>query len=304
MNTIDEWRNQIHQGDARETLAEMPANSVDCVVTSPPYWGLRDYGIEDQIGIEHAPEEYAGSLASVFDEVQRVLKQTGSLWLNLGDTYAGGGGASGVPDDWESKSMDRGKDIYPDDPPAKHTDYPKKCKLLIPSRVALELIDRGWICRNDAVWRQTNAMPESVTDRLSTKYEDVYFFTLEPDYYSDFETIKEQGSDGSLKNPGDVIDCPTASFSDAHFATFPRDLIEPFIRATCPEDGVVLDPFAGAGTACLVAKDLGRDFVGIELNPEYVAMAQARVGMDVDQPELLDDDHTPLTAFADGGDDR
>ena len=348
MSTIDEWRNQIHQGDARETLAEMPADSVDCVMTSPPYFGLRDYGDDGQIGIESSLDEYIVNLVSVFDELHRVLKPTGSFWLNLGDSYAGSWGNHGTRNGEQrevtTEKVDRSSqwEGYADGRPATSTvNLPNKCKMMVPHRVAMALVDSEWILRNDVVWKKPNPMPHSVKDRLNTTFEYVFHFVQQGDYHYDLDAIREpHTSDPSRKtfsygdrtkydegdasrttrglhsesagevafhdggkNPGDVFEVTTKPYPDAHFAVYPKELCEKPIKATCPEDGVVLDPFAGAGTTCLAARELGRRFIGIDLNPEYVAMAQARVGVDVDQPELLDGDHTPLTAFADGGGD-
>jgi len=512
-----EWVNDIHQGDAGETLAEMPESSVHCVMTSPPYFGLRDYGedvetiwggkescnhswvekkkapqggentdenppntgadtttqesrirggsgvVSDkcvycgawkgQLGLEPELDQFISNLVEIGKEVRRVLRDDGSWWLNLGDSFAGSGRGQ-----W-SDSGDKPKESYrPDNGelPEQDTNIRRKSKMLVPHRVAIALEDSGWIVRSDAVWAKTNPMPHPVKDRLTEDKEFLFHLTPEPDYYFDLDAIREPHKGASLdrsksvfeasgqgslacpredrpehvgtdaddalhengKNPGDIIELPVHSFPDAHFAVYPPELCKKPIQSSCPpkvcgecgtpyerrtetipmwerdestiereqtkralelanehdltekhfkaaravglgdsdsgdgkpyervsdaterlaretenalgsycrelllsepapteewkqtcncetddtEAGIVLDPFSGAGTTALVAKDLGRRFVGIELNPEYVAMSQKRVGITVDEPErLLSDDETSLEAFADGG---
>lgn len=324
-DNIEYWLNEVHQGDVRETLKEIPDESVDMVVTSPPYYGLRNYQEDEQIGLEETPYEFIQNLVDVSDEIYRVLKPSGSFYLNLGDTYAGGGGISGVPDDWDSAStQDREK--YPDSVPARDVEFPDKCKMLIPHRVAISLIDNGWICRNDIVWSKPNPMPESVTDRRSTKFEYVFHFVKQQDYYYDLDSIREPYSESSIqrvnqnngnpkfngrrdrghpegkdtlnpnqfvredgKNPGDIQEVTTANHSEAHFAVFPQDLIEPHIKSSCPEDGVVLDPFIGSGTTAVVAEQLGRDWIGIDLSKDYVEMSYDRID---DETKLIFDERS------------
>jgi len=404
-----EWVNDIHQGDAGETLAEMPESSVHMCMTSPPYWNLRDYGEDGQLGLEKTAEEYVNNIAGVCEEIYRVLREDGSLWLNLGDTY-------------DNKDLQQ-----------------------IPARVSLELQARGWTLRNRVTWAKPNPMPQSVKDRLNDTTEAIFHFVKNKHYWYDLDAIREPhivedasrknssewvestennhngkraGGHPLGKNPGDVFEVTTKPFPDAHFAVYPPELCKKPIQSSCPpkvcsecgtpyerrtetipmwerdestiereqtkrglelanehaltdkhfkaaqavglgdsdsgdgkpyervsdaterlaretenalgsycrelllsepaptdeweqtcncetdetEAGIVLDPFSGAGTTALVAKDLGRRFVGIELNPEYVAMSQKRVGITVDEPErLLSEDETSLEAFADGG---
>lgn len=424
MSGIDHWTGQVHQGDAAETLGEMPESSVHCVVTSPPYFGLRDYDVEGQIGLEDSIEEFVASIVEVAEEILRVLRPDGSFWLNLGDSF--------------------------DD---------RKCKMLAPHRVAIALIDAGWIVRQDNVWAKTDPVPNPVKDRHATTKEYVFHLEPAPDYWFDLDPIRTapkqesiersaRGFNGSKltdtdrypdresedelhnfdrgvhpagKNPGDVWRFSTCNYPDAHFAVFPRELPEAPIKASCPpqvcaecgapyereseeipawerdrstidreqllraldlfeesdlteehleavrsfgfsdaghgqqqsghgrneEDveqlakeakdvlggyfremtmtvvetkgwrsgcdcetdetapGIVLDPFAGAGTTLLVGKELGRRFVGIDLNPEYVEMARHRVGLDVEEPaEFLDDDDQQTLSIATGGGER
>ena len=319
-------RNAVLVGDARTAMRRLPDASVDCVVTSPPYFRLRDYGIEGQIGLEAHVDGWATELRSVLTETARVLKPTGSLWLNLGDAY------SRRPAD----------------------GAPPKSLLLGPERVVLGLLADGWTIRNKVIWAKTNPMPASVRDRLACTWEVIYFATRSRRYHFDLDSIrvphrsvrqpvgsevkkrgkpawagplagdhsgleklKAKGRSGHPlgKNPGDVWRLPTAGYRGAHFATFPERLIERPILATCPEKvcarcglpwerqphrqlghlavrgelapacdcragarpGLVLDPFMGAGTVAVAARDHGRDWLGIELNPEFVALTTERL---------------------------
>lgn len=513
---ISEWTNDIHQGDVLETLREMPESSVHCVMTSPPYYGLRDYG-EDvesifggdedckhdwttrvkpaqggentdenppntgadattqesrirgsggvesdycvncgawrgQLGLEPHLGQFIKNLVEVGREVRRVLRDDGSWWLNLGDSFAGSWGAQSK-DETENNLPQHD---HPDKNPARHTSLRRKSKMLVPHRVAIALEDGGWLVRSDAVWSKPNPMPHPVKDRLHEHKEFLFHLTPDPDYWFDLDSIREPHKESSLnrsegnfnsagvgsleaprederdsvlmdgedalhengKNPGDVLEIPVRAFPDAHFAVYPPELVETPMKATCPptvcgdcgtpyervteqvpmwerdrstierdqtrraleiaddaglttehfeaaravglgnldggegnpydrvdddteelareaadvlgsyyrealmsetastdewrqqcdcetdetQPGIALDPFAGAGTTCLVAKNLGRRFTGIELNPEYVALAQKRVGVTVDEPErLLEDEETSLAAYADGG---
>jgi len=416
------WVNEIHQGDAAEMLAEMPESSVHCAVTSPPYFDQRDYGVDGQIGLEDSLGEYIKELLTVAEEIRHVLREDGSWWLNIGDTFK------------------------------------QKSKLLVPHRVVAALQDAGWYIRQDNVWAKTDPIPNPVKDRHTETKEFVFHLAPSPDYWFDLDAIRVDPKDESLeraareyngskqrdtdrypdrddesqlhnfnrpihpngKNPGDIWEFSTCNFPDAHFAVFPEALPERAIKASCPpkvcaecgtpyerdveeipvwerdrstiereqlqialdrfeksdlteehlkaarakgfsdaahgkqqngagrntdrveelaqeakdvlggyfremtmtarkpgdwaqvcncetdrtEPGIVLDPFAGAGTTALVAKDLGRRFIGIELNPDYVAMAQHRVGLTVDEPDrldLLEDDAQTTLVQTDGG---
>jgi len=347
--------NRVITGDCIDELQGLPKASVHMCMTSPPYWNLRDYGVDGQLGQEADAEAYVSNIADVMDEVKRVLRDDGSLWLNLGDTYAN-------------------KDLQQ-----------------IPARVALELQNRGWILRNRVTWNKPNPMPQSVKDRLNDTTEAVFQFVLNREYWYDLDAIREphaestherdkygnrtngewvegqddnhnasghSGMDPAGKNPGDVFEVTTKPFPYAHFAVYPPELCEKPIKATCPpkvcvgcgtpyerdveenreeqpweeggkqediksnndgarrsamsgknyiyperehkgwnqncncsldgtEPGTALDPFAGAGTTLLKAKALGRDFIGIELNPEYADMARGRIGIDVENPDTL-----------------
>lgn len=449
---VRHWTNDIHAGDAAETLRKMPADSVHMAMCSPPYFGLRDYGVDGQIGLEENLNDYIENLVEVAEELRRVLRDDGSWWLNLGDSFAGSWGAQSK-DETENNLPQHG---HPDKNPARNGQLRRKSKMLVPHRVAIALEDAGWIVRSDAVWSKPNPMPHPVKDRLHEHKEFVFHLTPEPDYWFDLDPIREPHKETSLnrskasfdssgrgsetcpreddpehigtepedalhpngKNPGDIMEIAVKSFPEAHFAVYPPELCELPIKSSCPpkvcadcgtpydreteqvsmwerdpstiertqtkraleiaddagltdehfeaaravglgnldggegnpyervddeteqlareaadvlgsyyrealmsetastdewnqscrcetdetEPGVVLDPFSGAGTTALVAKTLGRRFTGIELNPEYVAMAQKRIGVTVDDPEhLLEDGETSLAAYADGG---
>ena len=324
-------RNQILHGDAAEALQSLPASSVDCIITSPPYFRLRNYGVEGQLGLEAHVDEWVDHLRSVLREAARVLVPTGTVWLNLGDAYS----------------------THPKE------GARRKSLLMAPERLALALIEDGWTIRNKIIWAKTNTIPSSVTDRLATKHEVIYLLVRSTRYYFDLHAIREPHSsrppmtrrnsnrppgradgtrpvwlgpnsdgDGGIakmhaagivghplgKNPGDVWSLAVSRFRGAHFATYPEHLVERILRAGCPEyrcsncnapwvrpvrrhgtrahrrppepscecraerePGVVLDPFMGSGTTALTAERLGRDWLGVELNPDYITLADARI---------------------------
>ncbi len=338
MNNNNDFRNKIICGNCLEVLKQLPDESINCCITSPPYWALRDYEVEGQLGLEPTFYEYLDNLITIFDEVRRVLRKDGTCWVVMGDTYGG-----------SSQS---------------------KCLLQIPSRFAIMMIDRGWILRNEIIWRKPNAMPSSIKDRFTVDYEKVFFFVKNRIYW--FEQQFEEYADSSIsrmkyprytdnskgasgqyavvtneykmrygRNKRCVWSISTKPFKGSHFATFPPDLIEPMIKAGCPEyickkcgkpreiiiqtkvldhkkpkpytantswlrnkkgattlgstitqeivgytdcgcnavfdGGIVLDPFFGSGTVGLVARKLKRNFIGIEINPEYCKMAEERL---------------------------
>jgi site-specific DNA-methyltransferase (adenine-specific) len=313
-------RNTILIGDAVTRLRELPASSVDTVVTSPPYYMLRDYGKAGQLGLESTVSGWVANLRAVCREVARVLVPTGSLWLNLGDSFS------------------------------RHDRYgaPPKGLLLAPERLLLALAQDGWLVRNKVIWRKPNAMPSSVTDRLNLTYEVIYFLVRQRSYFFDLDALREPhksaaartartpigtrpewagplaGSQDGLrraraagipghvlgKNPGDVWSIATKGFRGEHFATFPPELVRRPILATCPvvvctacnqgrkvstgtlqcackapaRSGVVLDTFMGSGTTALVAQELGRDWLGIELNAKYARLAEERLGLAGPEP--------------------
>jgi len=310
--------NFIH-GDCLSVLKTMKQESVHCCVTSPPYWGLRDYGVEDQLGLEKTPEEYVSKLVDVFREVKRVLRDDGTLWLNLGDSYAQGGGVgcsksstlTGGGGKYRTGSKLEAMDQINAKSKARKAPKGFKPKDLvgIPWRVAFALQADGWYLRQDIIWHKPNPMPESVRDRCTKSHEYIFLLSKKPKYYFDFKAIQEPAkypdgpgnkkphsktnANGSIelrtranlstiggrltRNRRSVWTVTTKPFRGAHFATFPIDLIEPCILAGCPEKGIVLDPFSGAGTTSLVSNKLNRDSIGIELNQEYIEIAQKRI---------------------------
>lgn len=255
----------IIESDAILALQKLSSNSVQCIVTSPPYWGLRDYGIEGQIGLEENLQQYINKLVSIFSEARRVLKNSGVLWLNIGDGYTSGNRRYRAPD---KKNPARAMSIRPDTPEGLKS----KDLLGIPWRLALALQEDGWFLRSDIIWNKPNAMPESVKDRPTRSHEYVFMLTKKEKYYYDSQVIKENG-----RNKRTVWNINTAPFSEAHFATFPPALIEPCILATTKEDDFVLDPFLGSGTVGLVCQTYNRKFVGIELNNKYIEIAKKRL---------------------------
>ncbi len=299
MNTSD-----ILIGDAQTCLAALDANSVQCVVTSPPYFGLRDYGVEGQIGLEPTPDAYVQQLVAVFREVRRVLADDGVLWLNLGDSYAGAG-YSNHKNTGGAQRSDGGKQRHLTGTGAKAKEL-----LGMPWRVAFGLQADGWYLRSDIIWHKPNPMPESVTDRPTKSHEYLFLLTKNAKYYYDADAIKEpvtadmarrakaghtrgQGKvdasrndattvrpaliKGTDRNKRSVWTVPTQPFKGAHFATMPEKLVEPCILAGSAPGDVVLDPFAGSGTVGVVALHHGRDFIGIELNSAYVQLAEERI---------------------------
>ena len=336
----------IYTGDALETLRTLPDGVVNCVVTSPPYYGLRDYGVAGQFGLEQSTREYIGKLVDLFREIRRVLKVNGTAWVNLGDSYNNWGtdslrraDSSGIGLTTEFAKEYSRKDKRPTD------GLNRKSLMMIPARVAIALQDDGWILRSEIVWHKPNPMPESVTDRPTKAHEMIYLLSKSPRYFYDIDAVREphapsslpralrgvsegnkwnngapgstahsisqprpntrkehpeySGSagtgfkghsgvyaeDGSLlinpagRNSRTVWTIPTAAVKEAHFATYPPELVRRCILAGCPVDGVVLDPFMGSGTTALVARQLNRRYVGIELNPAYVEIAEKRLAM-------------------------
>jgi site-specific DNA-methyltransferase (adenine-specific) len=256
----------VLEGDVRLALACLPSESVQCVVTSPPYWGLRDYGIEGQIGLEPTLTGFIQALTAVFSDVKRVLKPDGILWLNIGDGYTSGNRGWRAPD---KKNPNRAMNVRPDNPPG----LKDKDLLGIPWRLALALQDNGWFLRSDIVWHKPNAMPESVKDRPTRAHEYLFMLTKGEKYSYDHEAVKERAEDGSKRNRRTVWSINTSNSGSSHIAAFPEALVEPCILASTKPDDFVLDPFFGSGTVGLVARRLSRRYVGIELNPADIAEA-------------------------------
>jgi len=305
---------EVHQGDCLEVLRTLPDESIHCCVTSPPYWGLRDYGVDGQLGLESTPEEYVAKMVEVFREVKRVLRKDGNCWLNLGDSYCG----TGNKGDYKDLKYKEGRNGQAVALNHKIEGLKPKDLIGIPWRVAFALQADGWYLRQDIIWHKPNPMPESVTDRCTKAHEYIFLLSKSRHYYYDHEAIKEPAAyDGRkdtllkgspkyekgvvpgqvehsmaakgherwkknergeyVRNKRSVWAIPTKPFKEAHFATFPPELPEICIKAGCPESGTVLDPFAGAGTTLWVAEQLGVNSIGIELNPEYCEIIRHRM---------------------------
>lgn len=267
---------QILHGDALLKLAEVESESVQTCVTSPPYWGLRNYGVDGQLGLEKTPEEYVGKLVEIFREVRRVLRKDGTLWLNLGDSYAGGGFCGSENALAGKQGTNRGSRNMIGRP-LKHGLKPKDL-IGIPWRAALALQSDGWYLRSDIIWSKSNPMPESITDRPTKSHEYIFLLARSRAYYYDYAAIKEPAVNGKEKwrNKRSVWNVTAQPYREAHFATFPPDLIKPCILAGAPVGGVVLDPFTGSGTTGKVAIELGRSAILIELKAEYISMIKRR----------------------------
>lgn len=262
----------ILEGDALHALHILPSNSVQCVITSPPYWGLRDYSIEGQIGLESTLPQFINHMVAIFNEIKRVLRDDGALWLNIGDGYTSGNRGYRAPD---RKNPARAMTVRPDTPEGLK---PKDLQG-VPWRLAFALQNDGWYLRSDIVWHKPNAMPESVKDRPTRAHEYLFMLTKSERYFYDYEAVKEIGLNGKPRNRRSVWSINTQAFPDAHFATFPPKLIEPCILATSRPGDYVLDPFFGAGTVGVVCLQKFRRYVGIEINPEYVAIAANRLNV-------------------------
>lgn len=260
----------LYEGDALQVLRHLPTASVQCVVTSPPYWGLRDYGIEGQIGLEESLPQFINRLVAVFAELRRVLKDDGVLWLNIGDGYTSGNRGYRAPD---KKNPARAMSVRPDTPEG----LKPKDLMGIPWRLAFALQDDGWYLRSDIVWEKPNAMPESVKDRPSRSHEFMFMLTKSERYFYDYEAAREPAANGSRRNRRTVWKVHTQATEHAHYAVFPPALVEPCILSSTRPGEFVLDPFFGSGTVGLVCQKLNRRFVGIELNPEYADLAVRRL---------------------------
>ena len=310
----------IYTGDCLEVLKTLPDESVHCCVTSPPYYALRDYGMDEQIGRETTPNEYISRLTEVFSEVRRVLRSDGTLWLNIADTYAG----KGTQGDFVDVKNPKGRNGQAVALNYKVEGCKPKDMIGIPWMLAFSLRDAGWYLRNDIIWMKENPMPESVKDRCARCYEHIFLFSKSRKYHFDYKAISEpiapttaerlkralNGSNkfgkaipgqaqqqtinrvrehGSitddminpLRNKRDVWTINTVPFKGGHYAAYPPKLVETCLLAGCPEGGVVLDPFMGSGTTGMVAKQLDRHYIGIELNPEYTELAVARIGGEI-----------------------
>jgi DNA modification methylase len=303
------------QGDVFDKLKELDDNSIDCVVTSPPYWGLRDYGVPGQLGLEPTYQEHIQNIVKLFRVMKPKLKDSATVWLNYGDSYAA------------TINGTKAKDVLNDDRAFRDKPFSTiqgslkpKDLVMIPNRIAIALQDDGWWIRSEIIWHKPNPMPESVRDRPTSAHEKIWLITKSKKYYYDVDAIREPctestkqryksgwngnekrdfpgsqqnnfskyiGSEKSKqdalkgKNKRNVWTVTTKPCKEAHFATFPKDLIEPCIKAGCPEGGLVLDPFGGSGTTGIVAKQFNRTAILIELNPEYIEIAKKRINKEL-----------------------
>jgi site-specific DNA-methyltransferase (adenine-specific)/site-specific DNA-methyltransferase (cytosine-N4-specific) len=258
-------------GDCLSLLSETPDQTFNCCVTSPPYWGLRDYGIDGQIGAEPTIEAYIESLVKVFRQVRRTLRDDGTLWLNVGDSYTSGNRT------WRQTDKKNPARAMTYRPPTPRGLKPKDL-IGVPWKLAFALQADGWYLRSDIIWNKPNAQPESVKDRPTRSHEFVFLLTKSEDYYYDHKSIMEPSLDKDKpRNRRSVWSINTESSKEAHFAMFPPELVRLCIEAGSPRNSIVLDPFFGAGTVGVVALELGRDCVGIELKDEYAAIARRRL---------------------------
>lgn len=307
--------NTIFLEDNLTGLKKLPDSSVDCCVSSPPYWGLRDYGVDGQVGNENDYVEFVDRLTEIYKEVYRVLKPEGTCFVNLGDTYAGSGSGTTKNAD-TSKYVENSKQVYclPNGT-AKSSKFRgtnlNKSLLMIPERFAIKMIDTGWILRNQIIWHKPNQMPSSAKDRFTVDFEKIFFFVkqatgyyfeqqLEPytkpldrwggtDLQANGKSEWDKGTKQTTyrnrnmrpnengKNMRTVWSINTKPFKEAHFAVFPEKLAERMIKSGCPENGIVLDPFMGAGTTAVVARKLNRNYVGFEINSDYKKIAENRI---------------------------
>lgn len=257
-------------GDAKDELKKFPDNYFQCCITSPPYWGLRDYGIPRQIGAESSLDDYINNLVDIFREVRRALCDNGTLWLNIGDSYTSGNRTWRDPD---KKNPARGMNYRPPTP-----DGLKSKDLIgVPWRLAFALQSDGWFLRSDIIWHKPNCQPESVKDRPTRSHEYLFLLTKSDKYLYNYDNIMEPSTDGrGLRNRRTVWSIKTEPFKYAHFAVFPEELIKPCILGGSNRGDMILDPFFGSGTVGIVGLKLNRRFVGIELNPEFIEIARRR----------------------------
>ncbi len=332
--------NTIYKGNSLEVLKAFPDESIDCVMTSPPYWALRDYGVEGQLGLEPTFQEYINKLCDIFDEIKRVLKKTGTCWVNLGDTYSSQSSYSDKGrQGFEEKTANMSKLMkkrFDEKPTGKQStrcgrgrnaNVPEKSLCQIPFRFSIEMVNRGWILRNTIIWHKGSCMPASVKDRFTVDFEYVFFFAKNKKYFFEQQTepsidkesylgrrprnagtmaeydLKNYAKAGSIgdngklngvgktypnRNKRAVWKINPKPFPEAHFAVYPEELCETPIKAGCPKDGIVLDPFFGSGTTGIVALKQNKKFVGIELSQDYINIANKRLKPYLEQQKLGD----------------
>jgi site-specific DNA-methyltransferase (cytosine-N4-specific) len=261
----------IFNGDTRQIVKDLPDSFYSSIVTSPPYWGKRDYGFTEQLGAEPELNDYIQHLVEIFRVLRAKLKDNGTFWLNIGDSYTSG---NRTWRDADKKNPARGMSYRLPTPKG----LKPKDLIGVPWRLAIALQQDGWYLRSDIIWYKPNCQPESVKDRPTQSHEYIFLFSKSEDYYYDFESIKEPATvKGQLRNKRSVWQVNTEAFPEAHFATFPEELIKPIILASTTEGQYVLDPFFGAGTVGVVCKKLNRHYHGIELNQEYINIAEKRI---------------------------
>ena len=264
-------------GSSLEKLRGLPSNHVQCIVTSPPYWGLRDYDNDEQLGQEDTPEKFVSNLADIFEEGMRVLRDDGTAWINIGDTYFGAKGGAWVGENSITTEETGSEYRIKKKAPPKHKYLKIKDLAGVPWKFAIEMQKRGWYLRQDIIWHKPVPMPESVNDRLQKSHEHIFLFSKKPKYYFDAMAIAKPSIDGDrLVRLQDVWTIPTSNYQGAHFAVFPQKLPELCIKAGTKEGDIVLDPFMGSGTTAYVAQRLSRKWIGIELNPEYAEIIKER----------------------------
>lgn len=266
----------IFHGDVGEFLEHLikAGIEVDCIITSPPYYGQRDYGIDGQIGLEAHPQQFIDNLIRIFDLCWKVLRDTGSLWINIGDTYWSGKGAHKSA---EAKQCARRFGIRPQDKPGDGKWARPKQLLLIPHRLAIALQDQGWLVRNDNVWVKPNPLPDQVRDRCSISHEYVFHFTKNRWYYFNRMPVGRRLPNGTILPPLDTWEVPPAQGNGKHRASFSQELVQIPILATTPPEGIVLDPFNGSGTSMVFARSRGFRSIGIDLSAEYCMEAAAAI---------------------------
>ena len=276
----------IRCGDALKLIEDVSPKSVDMIVTSPPYWAKRVYNGEGEIGSEGSVEEYVSRLSDFFDVLRPYLKDSANIFINIGDTFFGSGAGAwnkyldenGNITDIKKQRKEKFFTLKPLQPKIKQDGklYQNKQLLLIPSRFAIEMQNRGWLLRDDIIWHKPNRIPASVKDRFNNTYEHIFHFVLEKKYFFDLDAVKIPASTGRPKNPGDVWSINTQPLSGSHTATFPEKLIERIVLCGSPANGLVLDPFLGTGTTWVVCERLGRRCIGFEINKEYFEYAKER----------------------------
>jgi site-specific DNA-methyltransferase (cytosine-N4-specific) len=265
-------RCEVMVGDARQLLSQIPDGHFDCIVTSPPYWGLRDYGVPGQIGAEATVDKYIADLVCLFREARRTLTDNGTLWLNIGDSYTSGGRTWRGAD---AKNKGRAMDYRAPTP----AGLKPKDLIGVPWKLAFALQADGWYLRTDIIWNKPNCQPESVKDRPTRAHEYVFLFSKSERYYYDYQSVMEPAADSKQKskNRRTVWNINTEPYPGSHFAVYPKALVRLCVEAGSPENGRVLDPFFGSGTTGVVCNELNRDCIGIELNAEYAELARARL---------------------------